>query len=360
MMRSSSVKPEDLAEFLEQKTTFDFVKTAKESKYRKVAKLLILMEKEAAIQILSKLEPAQIEAISKEIASIHGIGVEEAEDLLDEFKSLLALSGGYKGSFSGGIGEARSLLYAAFGPEKGESVLKKAVPQTVDKPFAFLEEFSAEQLGILFKDESPATEAMVLSRLPPKLAAEVINSAEPSRKIEIVKRIAKINKVAPSVMEMVADALKEKVRKIGSTETERIDGMNVLASILKASDVSFGEKMLGELAQDDPMLGYSLRATLYTLDDIVKAEDRAIEEKLRGMSEKEIVYLIKGRSRLFIEKIMSNISAQRRSIIREEADIIGPIPRIDADTVAADFLTWFRRGREKGTIILVDDQDVIL
>lgn len=357
---SSSVRPEDLAEFLEQKAALDFVKTARESKYRKVAKLLILMGKEAAIQILSKLEPMQIEAVSKEIASIHGISSEEAEDLIDEFKSLLALSGGYKGSFSGGIGEARNLLYVAFGPEKGESILKKAVPQAADKPFAFLEEFSAEQLRIIFKDESPATEAMALSRLPPKLAAEVINSAEPSRKIEIVKRIAKINKVALSVMEVVADALKEKIRKIGSTETERIDGMSALVAILRASNVSFEEKLLDELVLDDPMLGYSLRATLYTLDDIVKASDRAIEEKLRGMSEKEIVYLIKGRSRPFIEKIMSNVSAQRRSMIREESDILGPIPRIESDTVAADFLTWFRRGREKGTIMLMDDQDVIL
>ncbi|MDR1126673.1 MAG: flagellar motor switch protein FliG [Treponema sp.] len=359
MAQPTSFKPEDLAGFFEKGPPLDFIKTAPESRYRKVAKFLILIGKEAAAQILSKLEPDQVEAVSKELVTIRGISEEESKSLLDEFRSLTALSGGYKGAFSGGVGEARSLLYAAFGPEKGESILKRTVPAAADKPFVFLEEFSAGQLEILFKDESPATEAMVLSRLPPKLAAEVIKNTEPGRKVEIIKRIAKIGKIAPSVLEAVASALKKKVQKIGKNETEEIDGMSALTAILKAADVPFEEKLLDELAQEDVMLSYSLRAALYTLDDVVKADDRVIEEKLRGMSEKEIVYLIKGQSRPFIEKIMSNISTQRRAVIREESDMIGPIPRIDADTVAADFLTWFRRGREKGTIMLMDDEDVI-
>jgi flagellar motor switch protein FliG len=359
MAQSTSFKPEDLARFFEKQAPIDFIKTASDSKYRKVAKFLILMGKEAAGQILSKLDPEQVKAVSKEIVSIRGISAEESENLTDEFKSLTTLSGGYRGSVSGGVEEARSLLYAAFGVEKGEAILKKTVPSAADKPFAFLEEFDAEQLEILFKDESPATAAMALSRLTPKLAADVIKNMEAGRKIEIVKRIAKINKVAPSVLETVASALKKKAEKIGEAETEEIDGMGTLAAILKASDASFEEKLLDELAQEDLMLSYNLRATLYTLDDIVKADDRIIEDKLRGMSEKEIVYLVKGRRRPFIEKIMSNLSAPRRAMIREESDIIGHIPRIEAERVASDFLTWFRRGREKGTITLIDDMDVI-
>ncbi|MDR1466304.1 MAG: flagellar motor switch protein FliG [Treponema sp.] len=360
MAQPKSFKPEDLAEFFEKKTPIDFIKTSSDSKYRKVAKFLIAIGKDAAGQILSKLDPEQVKAVSKEIVSIKGVSAEEAEELFDEFKSLTALSGGYKGSISGGVEEARSLLYAAFGADKGEAILKKTVPSAAAKPFAFLEEFNAERLEILFKDESPATVAMALSRLPPKLAAEVIKNTESERKVEIIKRIAKIGKISTSVLETVASVLKKKAEKIGETETEEINGMSTLADILKASSASFGEKMLENLAQEDLMLSYSLRATLYTLDDVVKADDRVIEDKLRGMSEKEIVYLVKGRSRLFIEKIMSNISAPRRAMIREESDIIGLIPHIEAERVATDFLAWFRRGREKGTITLIDDRDLVI
>jgi hypothetical protein len=35
------------------------------------------------------------------------------------------------------------------------------------------------------------------------------------------------------------------------------------------------------------------------------------------------------------------------------------VSRFEADKVAAGFLDWFRRGRENGTILMVDDEDII-
>jgi flagellar motor switch protein FliG len=352
-----------LSDLLQDETSdHELVKTSQEdSKYRKVAKFLILIGGEEAAKILSKLNPKQVESISKEIASIKGITKTEADALFTEFRSLMAVSsGGYKGSFMGGVDEARRILYAAYGPERGEMTLRKTVPEAMENPFNFLEEFTAEQLGILFKEESAAAEALVLSRLPPKLAAEVIKNEPSSKKIEIIKRIAKMDKIAPSVMERAAAALKEKARKIGGARSEEIDGMNALAAILKSSDVSFESKLLEELEHDDPLLSYTLRARLYTLDDILRMNDLALEEKLRTMSEKEIVFLLKGHRQVFINKILSNVSAPRRALIREEAEIIGSVSRFEADIVASDFLNWFRRGREKGEIVLNDDEDVIV
>ncbi|MDR0375191.1 MAG: flagellar motor switch protein FliG [Treponema sp.] len=332
-----------------------------DSKYRKVAKLLILIGGEEAAKVLSKLNVKQAEIISREIASIKGITSAEAEKLFAEFRSFMAVSsGGYRGSSAGGVDEARKLLHAAYGPEKGEATLRKTVPEAVENPFGFLENFTAEQLGVLFKDESPASEALVLSRLPARLAAEVIKREESARKTEIIKRIAKMDKIAPSVMERVADALKEKARKIGRTDSEEIDGMNALAEILKAADASFESRLLEELEGDDPSLSCNLRARLYTLDDILRMSDLALEEKLRTMSEKEIVFLLKGRRQSFIDKILSNVSTPRRALIREEAEILGTVSRFEADVVASDFLNWFRRGRERGEILLADDEDIII
>jgi flagellar motor switch protein FliG len=348
--------------FQDELPELEYAKTAEEeSKYRKVAKFLILIGGDEAAKILSKLSAGQAEAVSREITAIKGITREEAGEVLNEFRSLMAVSsGGYKGAITGGVDEARKFLHAAYGTEKGEAVLRKAVPESVENPFGFLENFTAEQLGILFKEESAAAEALVLSRLPPKLAAEVIKNEDPNKKTEIVRRIAKMSKIAPSIMEQVAAALKEKARKTGKTDSEKIDGMNTLAAILKSSDVSFESKLLGELERADPFLSYDLRARLYTLDDILRMNDLVLEEKLRTMSEKEIVFLLKGRNQAFIGKILSNVSAPRRALIREEADIVGIVPRMETDMVAADFLNWFRRGREKGEILLSEDDEMIV
>jgi flagellar motor switch protein FliG len=88
------------------------------SKYTRAAQFMVLIGSEEASKIFSKLDSGQVEAISKEIVSLKTITAKEAEDVLEEFHSLLSSSYRYSGSSYGGIEQARRLLYAAFGPEK--------------------------------------------------------------------------------------------------------------------------------------------------------------------------------------------------------------------------------------------------
>ena len=331
------------------------------SKYRRAAQFMVLIGSDEASKILPMLEPGQVEAISKEIVSIKSISSEEADAVLEEFRSLLSPSYGYSGSSSGGVEEARKLLYAAFGPEKGEALLVKAVPEAAENPFDFLKDFSGEQLSLLFRNESPAACAMVFSRLPSRLSAAALANTSPERKLEIVRRIARMKETSPEVIERAAAALREKARHFGKDDTAKeIDGKNVLAEILKHSDLSFGGRLLDELEEDDPSLSREMKDRLYTLEDICNAADRPIQEKLRAMDDKEIALLLRGRSEAFTQKIKKNISNARAVRIKEESDIMGPVPKIETEAIARDFLSWFRLNREEGRILMLSDEDVLV
>jgi hypothetical protein len=88
-----------------------------DSKTRRVAKFLILIGGDEAAGILSQLDLDQVEALSREIATIRGISGEEAAEIFAEFRSLLPSSYGFQGVSSGGVETARRLLYTAFGEE---------------------------------------------------------------------------------------------------------------------------------------------------------------------------------------------------------------------------------------------------
>jgi flagellar motor switch protein FliG len=300
-----------------------------------------------------------VEAVAGEIASIRGITGEEAEAVFEEFRSLLTASYGFGGVSAGGEEAARRLLYAAFGPEKGEGFLRKALPQAKDRPFDFLEDFSGEQINLLFREESPTVAALVLSRLPPRQSAAALACVSPERKLDIVRRIAHPAQVSPEVLDRVAATLREKARTIsqagGAGDAPGIDGRNALAAILKHSDLSFGDRLLTELEDEDPDLSRDLKERIYTPGDVVRAEDKPIQEKLRTMEDRDIVLLLKNRSEDFVEKILSNVSANRRDSIREEETLIGPVPKREADDAARDFMTWFREAREAGRIAFLDE-----
>jgi flagellar motor switch protein FliG len=333
-----------------------------DSKIRRVAKFLILIGGDQAAKILAELDAGQVEAISGEIVSIPSIRAEEGEEILAEFRSLFSAPWSLSGASSGGVEAARRILYAAFGPEKGEALLNKTIPDSKENPFGFLEDFSPEQIGLLLRDETPMAAALILSRLSSKLSAAVLAGLNSGRKLEIVRRIARQAEVSPEVLERVAAAVKDKARHIGrsGTETLEIDGMKTLAAILKQGDYSFGDRLIGELEETSPDLGRDLKERLYTLDDVVLAFDRPLQEKLRTMSDRDIALLLKGRGKEFSGKILSNVSAQRRGAIRGEGEILGAAPKRDCDAVAREFLAWFRKSREDGSMLLLSDEDVFV
>ncbi|MCL2271984.1 MAG: flagellar motor switch protein FliG [Treponema sp.] len=352
-----------------QNNSVSFIKTTQketpapqpESKYRRVAKFLILIGSEQASEILAELDPEQVDQISKEIALIKFIKPEERGEIFAEFHSLFSKPYHFAGSSRGGVETARRLLYAAKGPGKGEELLNKAVPESRENLFGFLEEFSAEQIVTLLKTESPQTTALIMSRLPAKLSAGALVKLPPENKAEILKRMAKQREVAPYVLEQITAALKEKARHFaGKSDEITIDGMGALTAILKQSDYAFGDRIISELRAENPGIGNDLKEKLYTLDDVINSTDKPIQDKLSLMSEQEIAILLKGRDLEFREKILSCVSAGRRKLIREEFEILGAVPKCDCDAAAGDFLSWFRQARERGEIILNSDEDVFI
>jgi len=334
---------------------------SQDSKYRRVAKFLILIGSEQAAEILSELDPEQISEISKEIALVNVIKPEEKDQILEEFYTLSSKPFNYYGSSRGGIETARRILYTAKGPDEGEEILNRAIPKSKENLFGFLEEYSAEQLVILLKDETDQTAALLLSRMTAKLSAETLSKLPPHRKAMILKRIAHQSEVAPEVLEQVSAAIKEKIRNISVVSNDiKIDGMQTLAAILKQGDYSFGDKLINEIEKKDPLIGQNLKEKLYTLDDVLLAVDRPIQDKLSTMTDHDIAVLLKGRGNDFYEKIMSCVSAGRRKAIREESELLGAVPKRDCDSSAKEFLTWFRFARENGEILLYSDEDVVI
>ena len=330
-----------------------------EAKVRRVAKFLILVGSQQAAQILGQLDSKQVEEISREIALIDKIEPADAEAVLSEFRSLFSSPYGYSGLHIGGVDAARSILHHAYGAEKGEAILNKTVPESKANIFGFLEEFTAEQIVFLLKDENAGAVALVLARLAPKVSADAIGKLQGEFRNDVLLRIARQQEVSPEVLESVAASLRERARQLGSGSGSdiAIDGMQTLAAILKQGDYSFGDRLLSEIGNEDPEIGKGLKDRLYTLDDILSVFDRPLAEKLKTMDDKDIAILLKGRSAEFVEKILKNVSSGRRKVIEEEGQIMGPVPRRECDDVANGFIAWFRQERAKGGLASADDED---
>lgn len=329
---------------------------AKESPYRKVAKFLLLIGVEEAAKVMAKLTQEQTEKVVLELASIRRVDKDEAALVLAEFESLLKQAK----EPEGGVGTARSILEAAFGSERAEQMLRKAVPDLDGKPFDYLDDLDPDRIYRLITDELPAVKALVLSQMKPKKAADVIFRMKEDEKKDTVIRLAKLKAINPDVVRRVDSAIREKVEAIGTSSDDSIDGRSALAAILKHMDGSSENAILRGLSDSDPDLGKDLRERLFTVDDIIGADDRFIQSKLRPMTEHDLAVLIAGKDDPFRNKILSNVSRTRGTIILEEEKIILPVSRQESELITASFFSTLRRAWEQGELHIAgrDEKEV--
>ena len=326
----------------------------RENIYRRVAKFLLLIGTDEAAKVISHLSPAQTEQIIPEIASIRRVDPDEAAIILEEFKSLLE-----NARQQGGVTTARNILEKAFGPDRAEEFISKAVPFPEGVPFDYLQEMDGQRVFLLLKDEPPPVQTLVLSRLKPAVAAEVINQLENDQKKEVIRRLAKLTPMDSEILRRVDRAMHDKVLMMNTSAADSMDGRGALTEILKRMSPTAEKDILTSLAQQDPELSNDIRERLFTIDDIIMADDRFLQKKLHAMTEGEIALLIAGKPESFRQKILTNVSKNRGDIILEEEVLRRPMRRRDCDEVTARFFSVLRRAWEDGSLIIQGRSDDI-
>lgn len=319
--------------------------TEKDSIYRRVAKFLVIVGIDEAAKILPHLTEEQTEKIIPEIASIQKITPEESASILEEFESLVE-----KAREEGGLETARNILTKAYGSEKAEDMLKKSVKYPDGKPFDYLSDANAERIKVLIDGESDAVKSLVLSQIEPKKAAKVINLMDVDDKKKIVLRLAKMKPVAPEVLAEIDRSLHEKLLTQNTENSQNMDGRGVLAQILKRMNPSVENSIINTLSEQDPELGEDLRKRLFTEEDVIGSDDRFIQNYLHDMEDRDIAVLIYEKNDAFREKILSNVSKNRRRVILDEESMIHHLTKSDSEKMTSSFYSVLRRAWENGDL----------
>ena len=313
----------------------------RESVYRRVAKFLLLIGVDEAAKILPHLSEAQTEKIIPEIATIRTISSDEAESILEEFKGLFD-----KARSKGGIETAKII------PEKVE-------PYANGKPFDYLSEADADRVSVLLKDESNPVRALVLSYLKPKVAAAVISAMDDESKKDVILRLAKLKEVNPDIVKRVDKAMQEKMNALATSKSDKIDGKSTLAQILKRMNPEAEEGILNQLSESDPNLGADLRERLFTIEDILNADDKYLQKYLVDADEEDLAYLIAGKEDDFRDKILKNVSENKRKLILETEDFLKPMRKSDCEKATSKFFSAMRRAYEDGKLYIKGRDDEI-
>lgn len=313
----------------------------------KAAILLRAIGEDAAAQVMRHLEPKDIRKIGRFMSTLSNISKEQEAEVIREFQ---------RATSSGEIGfEGReyimTVLSKALGPEKAMRIMESLTVHSYPglESLKWLEPASVAQL---IQSEHPQTIAVILGHLDPDQASKVLAALPESMRADIAMRLATTENVQPDVLRHLSDVLQEVFKVNAGSRGQSIGGVQVVADILARLDKSVEGGILAALSEKNPELAENIRALMFVFDDLVKIDDRGIQELLREVSKEDLAVALKGASGEVREKILRNMSSRAAEMLKEDMETRGPVRVRDVEKAQQNILKLCRKLEEEGRIVI--------
>ncbi len=316
---------------------------------RKVAILIVTLEKESSSAILRQLDSDSIEAITREVASLRGVEEGVRQEVIKEFHNL-ALARSY--TEAGGLNYAKMLLTQSLSKEEAERIMRQIEHQFYSKPFTFLHKAETENLLTFIQDEHPQTIALILAHLTASKASEILGGLPPEKQIEVVSRISRMEQTSPEVIKEVERGLEHRLSGLMTDRLQRVGGVNSVAEILNLTDRSTEKGILEALGEDDPDLVAQIRRLMFVFEDVLLVNDKGIQSVLKEIETSDLVLALRTATDELKQKIFSNMSDRAAQMIREEMEYMGPVRLSDVEMAQQRIVDVVRRLEDSGEIII--------
>jgi flagellar motor switch protein FliG len=317
------------------------------SDLHKAAVLLTALPEEEAADVLSRLDPKQVEQVSIEIARLKSITTEQQEQVILQF----ADSSPTATADAGGLERAKTLVQKALGKNAANTL--DNIRQSIEEvPFAFLRNIDSQNILTYVIEEHPQTIALILSHLPPAAGAAILSGLPPERQLMVVQRIANMGQTSPDIIKEVEAGLERRMSSVMSQSFENAGGVGAVAEMLNVSDRSTERTLLENLSQEDPELVEEIRRLMFVFEDLGKFSNKDMQTVLKNVENTQWAMALKGASQQLKDKVFANMSSRAADMLKEEIQYLGAVKLSAVEAKQQEIVDVVRRLEDAGEIEL--------
>ncbi len=316
---------------------------------QKAAIFLACMGSERASRIMSSMSEAEVEEMTLALSSLEGIDPNTRSTVINEFYEMAIAN---KVMTSGGIDYARKLLEKAFGSDRTIEILTRLQSNLQDVPFQFLKKADPSQIVTFIQDEHPQTISLILAHLSPAISSIILSGLPIETQMEVVTRIATMERTPPEVVREVERVLERKMAAIFTQGFTFAGGVKEVAEILNTVDRATEKAIMGKLQETDPELASDILRLMFTFEDVARVDDAGIQKTLREIESKDLALALKGSNEEVAAKIYKNMSERSREMIKEEISYMGPVRLKHVEEAQQKIVAVVRRLEEAGELVV--------
>jgi flagellar motor switch protein FliG len=208
--------------------------------------------------------------------------------------------------------------------------------------------------------EHPQTIAFLLSKMRADKAAELLGKMSEEMQVDVMVRLSQLNTVKSDIIDEVREVFRSQLRGVGLSDQEELGGTKSAADILNFVDRSAEERILTEMEETYPDLSDEIRNLMFTFEDVLKLDDRAVQTVLKEVPREELVLALKTASEELKSLLFRNISQRAAQMLAEDLETLGPTKLKDVEKAQQGIIDIIRKLESEGKIAVAGGGDDVL
>jgi flagellar motor switch protein FliG len=316
----------------------------------KAAILLLSFDEDVAAEVMSNLRPSEIRRLGKYMSRISSIPGETLNSVAREFCSFSREKGGMIAVPEDSI---KNIVTKALGEKGADELLQDVANGNVgDNPIIEkLRDVDPKLLMDFTRTEHPQTIALILAHLNPDQAAEILDNFSPEMQYEITRRMATLKSVPHELLEVIAETLENEI-VVGETTGQEIGGVRMIAEVLNKMGRGSESAIMQAMEDAEPELAAAIRNLMFTFDDIVRLDDRSLQEILREVKSEDLARAMKLVDEGMREKFYKNMSKRGAEMLKEDIELMPPTRLSEVEASQRTIIDIAKRLETEGRIAI--------
>ena len=316
---------------------------------QRAATVIIALGAERASEVYKYLKDEEVEQLSLEIAKLERLTPEEMQATIEDFYGLCVTQ---KVINEGGVLYAKDVLEKAFGAQQASSFMERLAKSLHTKSFEFVRKADYKNLQMMLQYEHPQTIALVLSYARSEQAAQIIAELPRSIQLDVIERIAGLDRVSPEMISIVEKTLEKRFSTIISSDQVEVGGVPYIAEIMNRVDRSTEKYIFDALGEKDAALADEIHKLMFVFEDIVNLDSMAIQRFIREVDTKDLAVALKGANEDVKQIIFQNMSSRMRESIEQDIQFLHNVRMRDVEETQQKIVSIIRQLEEAGEIVV--------
>jgi flagellar motor switch protein FliG len=316
--------------------------------------ILMSMGEEQASEVFKHLLPKEVQRLGETIAKLRAIPRERYESVVENF---LKLAEAEHMLVADSDEYVRSVLRKALGEEKASLLLERILAGNDVTGIESLKWMEAQSVAELLRNEHPQIVAAILVHLEYDQSSQILKLLPDRMRNEALMRVATLDGIQPAALKDLNEVLSNVLSGSDRARKSQLGGVKSAAEILNMMGSSVETSVLDYIRESDGDLAQKIMDNMFTFDDMIKLDDKAIQMVLKEVQSESLVISLKGATPELRERIFKNMSSRAAETLREDLETRGPVRVTDVEAEQKEMLKIVRRLVEEGEISLGGGSD---